>query len=64
MEKIGFWARLFGCRHKRMSSHPITTGGESYRICIKCGARRKFDLKTFQMHGEFYFETNNPGKPL
>lgn len=50
--------RLFGCRHKR-TGRPKTVEGESYCVCLDCGARRKFDLKTFKMQGEFYFVTEN-----
>jgi hypothetical protein len=44
---------VFGCWHRRMS-WPVTRGGQTYRACLKCGARRKFDLKTWKTYGSFY----------
>ena len=44
---------LFGCWHRRMS-WPITRDGQTYRACVKCGMRRKFDPKTWKTFGSFY----------
>ena len=44
---------LFGCRHRRMS-WPVTRDGQTYRACLKCGARRSFDVKTWKTRGSFY----------
>lgn len=53
-QKIGFFSSLFGCQHKRMT-RPITTDFASYRACIECGARKKFDTEDFTSSGPFYF---------
>ena len=45
--------RVFGCWHREMSL-PFTCGNETYRTCIKCGARRQFDLERWTTVGEFY----------
>ena len=44
---------LFGCWHRRMS-WPITRDGQTYRACLKCGVRRRFDAKTWKTFGSFY----------
>jgi hypothetical protein len=46
--------RIFGCWHLNMS-RPISRGNESYRSCLACGARRRFDLEQWEMVGSFYF---------
>ena len=46
--------RLFGCWHLEMGS-PITLGGETYRACLDCGARRRFDADDWNMCGPYYF---------
>lgn len=45
--------RVFGCWHRHMSL-PFTRGNETYRTCIGCGARRRFDLERWTMVGGFY----------
>ena len=45
--------RVFGCWHREMSL-PFTRGNETYRTCVNCGARRRFDLERWTMVGEFY----------
>lgn len=45
--------RVFGCWHRRMSL-PFTRGGETYRTCVDCGARRRYDLEQWRMVGPFY----------
>lgn len=45
--------RMFGCWHRRLSL-PLTRGGETYRTCVNCGARRRYDLKQWRMVGPFY----------
>lgn len=47
--------RMFGCWHQRMSL-PFTRGGETYRTCVDCGARRRYDLERWRMIGPFYRE--------
>lgn len=46
--------RLFGCWHLKLSL-PFTRGTETYRTCVTCGARRRFDLDQWTMVGSFYY---------
>lgn len=48
-------AELFGCPHKE-KSRPFSRQGETYRVCIACGARRSFDDKTWRSSGPYYFK--------
>lgn len=48
--------RVFGCHHSSMS-RPFTCDGRTYRVCLKCGKHRDFDLKTWKMSGPFYVGT-------
>jgi hypothetical protein len=45
--------RVVGCWHLEMSL-PFTRDNETYRTCITCGARRRFDLEQWTMVGDFY----------
>lgn len=45
---------LFGCWHLELSL-PFTRGTDTYRTCVTCGARRRFDLDTWTMVGDFYY---------
>ena len=45
--------RVLGCWHRHMSL-PFTRGNETYRTCVDCGARRRFDLEQWRMVGAFY----------
>jgi len=47
-------ARLFGCRHGQMSP-PFTGGDETYRSCMRCGARRLFSVERGKMTGAYYY---------
>lgn len=51
-------ARIFGCWHLNMS-RPFSRGSESYRTCVACGARRRFDLEQWEMVGSFYYPERN-----
>jgi hypothetical protein len=54
--QLSTWlTRVFGCRHKEMS-RPFTRDGESYRACLECGARRKFDSARWEMVGAYYYD--------
>jgi len=53
-EKIGFMASIFGCWHKRLT-RPISDRSGSYRACLECGARKKFDTEDFRTSGPFYY---------
>ena len=46
--------RVFGCWHLRMGL-PFTRGNETYRTCVTCGARRRFDLAQWTTVGSFYY---------
>ena len=52
--KIGLFGSLFGCWHKSFT-RPMTSGNMSYRACLDCGARRKFDAKNFKTSRAFYY---------
>ena len=49
-------SRISGCWHLKLS-RPFTHERESYRACLRCGMRRKFDLKTWKSSGRFYSPT-------
>ena len=53
-EKLGFFAGLFGCRHRNIS-RPFNSGKTVYRCCLECGARKQFDPQTLRTFGKFYF---------
>jgi hypothetical protein len=53
---LGRWvSEIFGCQHKEMS-RPFSRQGETFRVCITCGARRQFDEKNWNTVGPFYFK--------
>lgn len=56
-KKIGIFAKLFGCWHKDLS-RPFTNGKESYRACLHCGARQKFDAEQMKTTRRFYYPPN------
>lgn len=45
--------RLLGCWQHDLS-RPFTNHGKSYRVCLKCGMSRDFNLATWQSQGRFY----------
>jgi len=51
--KLGLVTRLIGCSHPDLS-RPFVEGKTAYRSCLKCGARRQFNLDTFETFGRFY----------
>lgn len=56
---LGRWFKeLFGCGHREMS-RPFSRHGETYRVCIACGAHRQFDSNTWNSSGPFYFKEAN-----
>ena len=55
----GWLARLFGCRHSNMSP-PFTGGAETYRSCMRCGARRQFNAGRGSMTGPYYYAPLSP----
>ena len=61
-EKVSSWiARLFGCWHREMS-RPFSHQGQGYRVCLHCGAQRKFNLNNWTMQGAFYY--NRPSSQV
>ncbi len=61
-KKIGVLVRLFGCRHRDIS-RPFTNGKTSYRVCLSCGARKKFDTKDLTTSGSFYYPPSVTARP-
>jgi len=55
---------FFVCWHIKMS-RPFTRDGESYRVCLRCGMRRRFDLQQWKTKGDYYNarETQNQRGP-
>jgi len=52
--KIGLVVKLFGCWHKQLS-RPFTNNKSSYRTCLCCGARKRFDTQNLKTFGSFYY---------
>lgn len=46
-------SRTFGCWHSEMS-RPFTINRETYRVCLDCGARRRFLPDNWETTGYFY----------
>lgn len=57
-KKVSLFSRIFRCWHGRLS-RPFVEGKSVYRSCLKCGARRLYDPKTFQNYGGFYYPSVN-----
>lgn len=53
-EKISLFARVFGCWHFILS-RPITIEKETYCVCVKCGARIRFDTERLTIVGDYYY---------
>lgn len=60
---LGWLGGFFGCSHKEMS-RPFSRQGETYRVCLTCGARRQFVESTWEMRGPFYFATGQAEDPV
>ena len=58
---VGLAAMLLKCWHTDMS-RPFTRDSETYRTCLDCGARRKFDLESWEMQGPYYFSSPEQGR--
>ena len=52
---------FFICWHRRMS-RPFTRDGETYRVCLRCGIRRHFDLEQWKTKGGYYRPGNKQGQ--
>ena len=48
-----FMGRITGCWHRKLS-RPFTHGTKTYRVCLRCGMRRDFDLRAWHSTGRFY----------
>jgi hypothetical protein len=53
-EKVGIFARLFGCTHQNLS-RPFSHKSVAYRTCLQCGARKQFNTQTLETVGGFYY---------
>ncbi len=47
-------SEIFGCQHREMS-RPFSRHGETIRVCLGCGGRRRFDEQKWQMDGAYYY---------
>ncbi len=47
-------SEIFGCQHREMS-RPFSRHGETFRVCLGCGGRRRFDEQKWQMDGAYYY---------
>jgi hypothetical protein len=52
--KIGLFGKLFGCWHKELT-RPFTNKNISYRACLSCGARKRFNTETLKTFGPFHY---------
>jgi hypothetical protein len=46
-------SRVFVCWHRKLS-RPFTRDAETYRVCLRCGMHRHFDLQEWKMKGNYY----------
>ena len=53
-QRIGFFGTLFGCWHRQLG-RPFTNRNASYRSCLNCGARKRFDTTTLTTTGAFFY---------
>lgn len=53
-DKVGLFASLFGCWHKKLT-RPFADGKNAYCACLECGARKPFDPETLQTDRHFYY---------
>lgn len=54
---------LLVCWHRKMS-RPFTRDGETYRVCLRCGMHRRFDLQQWQTKGDYYNARVRQDAPL
>ena len=48
-------SKFWTCWHRRMS-RPFTRDGKTYRVCLRCGVHRRFDLEQWKTKGSYYRE--------
>jgi hypothetical protein len=52
---LSHWlALMFGCSHRHIG-RPFTRNGQTFRSCIDCGARQKFDIGNWETRGGFHY---------
>lgn len=51
---IHWLGHIFGCWHQKMN-RPYTRNNETYRTCMSCGARRRFNVGRYKMTGPYYY---------
>ncbi len=42
------WNLLFGCHHRQLS-RAFTNQGETYKVCLKCGAHLPYSWETMSV---------------
>ncbi len=42
------WNLLFGCHHRQLS-RAFTNQGETYKVCLKCGAHLPYSWETMSI---------------
>ena len=55
--------RLLGCWQHDLS-RPFTFQGRTYRVCLKCGLSRDFNLTTWKTHGASYTSRPAPAADI
>lgn len=50
-------SKIWSCWHRHMS-RPFTRDGETYRVCLRCGVHRRFDLEAWKTKGAYYRDKN------
>jgi len=40
-------------------SRPFTRDGCTFRVCLRCGMRRNFDLEKWKMTGGYYYASSD-----
>lgn len=48
-------SKIWTCWHRKMS-RPFTRDGKTYRVCLRCGVQRHFDLEQWKTKGNYYRE--------
>ena len=51
-------SKIWSCWHRHMS-RPFTREGETYRVCLRCGIQRRFDLEAWKTKGAYYRHTSS-----
>ena len=52
LHKLFWFSR---CWHRKMS-RPFTRDGQTFRVCLRCGIHRDFDLQNWKLTGSYYYE--------